>query len=309
MNHSTLFGTTAGGGENGEGTVFSMNADGRGFTLLHEFVGGENDGREPRAGLIFTDSRLFGTTASGGDNEAGTLFSINSDGSDFMLLHEFAGGGSDGERPAADLALSGSALFGTTLQGGDDNLGTIFSISTDGSGFRLLHEFAGGNDDGRDPRGRLTLSGSTLFGTTYGGGGFDQGAVFRINTDGSGFMLLHEFEGGDNDGRLPNGGLVVRGSTLFGSTNSGGDFDRGTVYQINIDGGGFMLLHEFEGGDDGLHLVGDLIISGSRLFGTTRDIDDQTGGTVFSILIPEPSGLALILTALCTLAFSASKAN
>ena len=97
-------------------------------TLLHEFAGGANDGNFPEAGLTLSGSTLFGTTRIGGDANQGTVFSINTDGSNFQLLHEFAGGANDGNGPVAGLTLSGSTLFGTTSNGGDADRGTVFSI-------------------------------------------------------------------------------------------------------------------------------------------------------------------------------------
>ena len=66
-----------------------------------------------------------------------------------------------------------------------------------------IHEFAGGTDDGREPYGSLTLSGSTLYGMTYGGGDSGVGTVFSMGTNGSGFTLLHEFASGADDGQPP----------------------------------------------------------------------------------------------------------
>jgi uncharacterized repeat protein (TIGR03803 family) len=74
--------------------------------------------------------------------------------------------------------LDGSTLYGTTTQGGSSNLGTVFQINTDGSGFSLLHEFSG--SDGGSPQDDLTLFGSTLYGTTLFGGSGDYGTVFSI---------------------------------------------------------------------------------------------------------------------------------
>ena len=297
LSGSTLFGTTIQGGDpcpgnsDGCGTIFSINTDGSSFTLLHEFAGGANDGRKPSAGLTLSGSRLFGTTETGGDRDRGTVFSINTDGSDFTLLHEF-GGDNDDRWPYAGLTLSGSTLFGTTSSGGEHRYeGTIFSINTDGSGFALLHEFAGGTNDGGNPLAGLTLSGSTLFGTTLQRGDDDAGTIFSINTDGSGFTLLHEFAGGDNDGAWPYAALTLSGSTLFGTTNVGGDSNSGTVFSINTDGSNFTLLHEFAGGDnDGAVPHAGLTLSGSTLFGTTNGGGDNNRGTVFSIEIPGITG-------------------
>jgi uncharacterized repeat protein (TIGR03803 family) len=164
-------------------------------------------------------------------------------------LHEFAGG--NGRYPYGSLTLSGSTLYGMTYYGGDDDLGVVFKIETDGTGFSLLHEFAGGANDGRYPYGSLTLSGSTLYGMTYHGGGVDDlGVVFKIETDGTGFSLLHEFAGEPDDGAGPRGSLTLSGSTLYGMTPGGGDNSDGVIFSVTApsppsggggDGGGCFI--------------------------------------------------------------------
>src|SRR5213080_3115464 len=75
------------------------------------------------------------------------------------VLHSFGGGASDGKNPSGSLALSGSNLYGMTGSGGTAGPGTVFRIGTGGTGFALLHSFAGGPVDGSTPNGSLTLSG------------------------------------------------------------------------------------------------------------------------------------------------------
>src|SRR5439155_25192531 len=82
----------------------------------------------------------------------------------------------------------------------------------------VLHSFAGGAGDGAIAPGSLTASGSTLYGMTQAGGSIDFGTAFRINTDGTGFGLLHAFVSGASDGRNPNGSLIQSGPTLYGMT-------------------------------------------------------------------------------------------
>ena len=150
------------------------------------------------------------------------------------LLHEFAGGANDGGNPYGSLTLDGSTLYGMTYYGGDSNGGAVFKMNADGTGFTLLHEFAGGVSDGRNPWGSLMLNGSTLYGMTLGGGDSARGTVFQMNTDGTGFELLHEFAGGVDDGRNPYGSLTLNGSTLYGMTQYGGDSNYGTVFSLDI---------------------------------------------------------------------------
>jgi uncharacterized repeat protein (TIGR03803 family) len=283
LSGSKLYGTAANDLNTPACTIFSINTDGTGFTLLHDFAGGNDDGANPFGSLTLSGSKLYGTTLGGGDSSSGTIFSINTDGTGFTLLHEFAGGADDGAEPYGDLTLSGSTLYGMTSAGGDSSLGTIFSINTDGTGFTLLHEFAGGVDDGRNPYSSLTLSGSTLYGMTIAGGDLDAGTIFSINTNGTGFTLLHEFAGGTDDGGSPHGYLIFSDSTLYGMTSGGGDSTTGTIFSINTDGTGFTLLHDFAGGnDDGAVPLGSLIFSGSTLYGMTNTGGDSDIGTIFS---------------------------
>ena len=140
------------------------------------------------------------------------------------VLHEFNGGTDDGENPYGDLAISGSTLYGMTYWGGDNGKGTIFKIGTSGSDFTLLHEFAGGSEDGAFPVGSLVISGTTIYGITVNGGdSVWLGTIFKIETDGSNFTLLHEFTGGADDGAKRIGKLVLSGATLYGMTDQGGD--------------------------------------------------------------------------------------
>src|ERR1019366_761220 len=105
------------------------------------------------------------------------------------ILHIFTGG-SDGAQPYAGLILSGNTLCGTALIGGSSGNGTVFAVNTDGTAFTILHSFTGGSDGG-GPFTGLASSGNTLYGTTGSGGSSDNGTVFAVNIDGSGFTNLY----------------------------------------------------------------------------------------------------------------------
>lgn len=167
---------TAAGGPSGNGTIFSMNTNGTGFSLLHGFTGG--DGSFPLGSLTLSGSKLYGM--AGGCRSKGVLFSMNTDDTDYSFLHSFFGGTSDGASPNGSLTLSGSTLYGMTVAGGTSNRGTLFGININGSGFSLLESFVGTPNDGSSPYGDLTISGdgSTLYGMTLQGGTNGGGTVF-----------------------------------------------------------------------------------------------------------------------------------
>ena len=303
LSGSKFYGMTNTGGSGNQGALFSMNTDGTGFGLLHSFTGGVSDGSKPYGSLVLSGSKLYGMTLNGGrvgSGPSGTLFSMNIDGSGFGLLHSFTGGASDGYFPVGSLTLSDSKLYGMTQRGGSDGNGSLFSMNTDGSGYSLLHSFAGGTSDGASPHGSLTLTGSILYGMTAGGGSSNNpGVLFRMNADGSGYTLLHNFTGGATDGSNPSGSLTLSGSMLYGMTANGGISEGGTLFSIGTDGSSFGLLESFAGApaDGARPFFGDLTLSGdgATLYGMTAFGGTANQGVVFSrSLVPEPGTFALL---------------
>ncbi len=148
LSGNTLYGTAYDGGSSGGGTVFAVKTDGTDFTTLHTFTvaspccgflgstGATNsDGAGPQAGLILSGNTLYGTASGGGSSGNGTVFAVNTDGTEFRNLHSFTATdpntsftNSDGAYPTAGLILSGNTLYGTAYGGGTNGYGTVFSI-------------------------------------------------------------------------------------------------------------------------------------------------------------------------------------
>jgi uncharacterized repeat protein (TIGR03803 family) len=182
-----------------------------------------------------------------------------------------------------------------TVLGGSANGGVVFRMGLDGTNPTLLHVFQGGAADGAHPQGQLALYNSTLFGMTQSGGPANDGTIFRMDLDGGNYGLMHVFTGGPGDGANPQGGLVLDGSTLYGTTGVGGSANLGTVLGIGLDGTGYQTLYSFTGGTlDGANPGADLLVVGSALYGTTGGGGSANDGVVFSIAIPEPSTLLLV---------------
>src|SRR6266446_1694376 len=116
--------------------------------------------------------------------------------------------------------------------------------------FTILHSFTAlngnTNSDGALPQTGLILSGNALYGTASYGGSSSNGAVFTVNTDGTGFTNLHSFAALNNstnsDGAYPRDALILSGNTLYGTAYQGGTSGAGTVFKINTDGTGFTNL-------------------------------------------------------------------
>ena len=234
--NGNLYGTTYYGGDSGLGTVFTIKTDGTGFTLLKEFGGA--DGANSLGALIIDGVNLYGTTSVGGSAGFGIVYKLATDGSGFTVLHHFDGDGGQFGYPLGRLALDDAGyLYGTTHGGGAFLKGTVFRIKTDGSDYEVLYEFGGSALDGANPSNSVILDGaSTLYGTTSFGGVSGFGTIFTIQTDGSGFAILHRFAADGVDGRDPASPLILDDGALYGTTESGGSRDLGVVVKLAIRG-------------------------------------------------------------------------
>ncbi len=285
LSSNTLYGTTSYGGDLGNGTIFTVNTDGSGFTNLYSFTGG-SDGANPTAGLILLSNTLYGVASSGGNSGVGTVFAIYTSGTSFTNLYSFtatpfpSNTNGDGANPNG-LILSGNTFYGTANGGGSFGQGTIFKVNINGTGFTNLHNFTRGSDGG-SPNTGLILSSNILYGTTFSGGEFGWGTVFAVGTDSTGFTNLHSFYG-SSDGTDPAAGLVLSGNTLYGTAQTGGDSGNGTVFRIYTDGTGFTNLHVFISTSDGANPQASFVLSSNTLYGSTGSGGNSGVGTLFSI--------------------------
>jgi uncharacterized repeat protein (TIGR03803 family) len=316
LSGNRFFGTSFGGGTNGTGAIFIGQTNGSvsvltSFALVSEDAATNSGGASPCGFVAVSGSAVFGATTAGGAFANGTLFSINTNGAALSVLHDFtlldsiSGTNADGAAPWGGLILSGNSVFGTASTGGNGGNGVVFSMSTNGTNFTVLHHFspmdplAATNTDGAIPMGGLVLSGDTLYGTTTGGGQGGCGTVFSVRTNASGFAALHHFSkpdaatGTNMDGVAPCAALIVSGSTLYGTAPAGGTGGNGTVYSVRTDGTQFRTLQSFSAIEasngtnaDGAVPVSGLLLLGNALYGTTFSGGPGSAGTVFGLPVP-----------------------
>jgi uncharacterized repeat protein (TIGR03803 family) len=267
------------------------------FKTLHAFK--YSDGATPYSELVLSGNTLYGTASAGGNsgsyNGNGALFAVNTDGSGFTNEYIFTAyppgyyyTNTDGSVPFAGLILSGTNLYGAAYDGGAFGAGTVFAVNTNGSGFTNLYSFTGGNDGG-GPDAALVLSSNILYGTTAYGGGANNGTVFAININGTGFTNLFNFTNGIS-GDDPAGVLILSGRTLYGTT-SGGNGGFGTVFAINTDGSSFTNLHVFSANSgfplytnsDGSNPNAGLVLAGKTLYGAAAQGGKFGSGTLFAV--------------------------
>ena len=295
-----LYGTTPSGGAFGQGTIFRLNPNGTSYTVIHDF---DSDGG-PANIMQASDGAFYGAGS--------TIFRIDGNGNNYTALH-FLDGNTEGYSPYGTLLQANDgALYGTTCAGGGtNNGGSLFTIKTNGTGFKVLHTF--GNNEGARPLGSLIQgSDGALYGTTSQNGTngnlSGSGAIFKINTDGNNYQILHVFAGGSNDGSLPIGSLVEGANhVLYGTTYSGGNGNTyGTIYKIGFDGSSYAPLYFFTNNISsplGTKPLAGLVIGPTQgnvgvLYGATSQGPTTSLGaaTVFAMLVNPPLSITPVVS-------------
>jgi uncharacterized repeat protein (TIGR03803 family) len=220
------------------------------------------------------------------------------------------------------VVTDGTYIFGTKLDGGDYGKGYIYKVKIDNADFSILLSFDGANT-GTGACGSLVLEHDTLYGTTYLGGSYDHGTIFKIKTDGTGYEKMFDFDGisggvtnslilsesflygagrtifkiktdGSNFNNLfsfnssaglnPSSPLTKHGDFLYGTTLMGGINNNGVIYKIKTDGTGFNLLKDdFSYGEIGCIPEGNLVVIDSTIYGTTYQGGPSYAGYIYKI--------------------------
>ena len=269
---SDLYGTTLGQGPGFYGTVYQYPIGASTVNLLHTFSGSDGSNAE---GVAAVGSTLYGVTLTGGTASpaAGVVYDLGTDGSNFNVVQNLTT--STGGSPWGPLTAVGSTLYGTTVVGGANGAGTIFSVGTSPSpGFNLLASFPANSSTGGFSSSLIDVSGK-LYGTTSGSNGPISSQIFSVNPDGTGYTSLHSVSA------VIEFGLTGIGSKLYGLTQFGPGSGE-ELFSMNLDGTGFTTLHTFSGSGAGTP-VGTLAAVGSTLYGVTGSGGANNDGTIFSI--------------------------
>jgi hypothetical protein len=280
--------------------IYKMHIDGSGFEIVHEFFEKEFNDKYAKfyqnyrmGSLIIVNNVIYGTINTGGSGFGGFIFSINTDGSDYKLLHNFIWDDTDGFQPVGKLVYSDSVLYGVTYgwvnhSSENDELknpGIVYRIYSNGKYFMILHEFIHTDTDARESTFSLILKDSFLYGITWCDGtpnssNADQGIEFKINTDGKDFKYLRsKFK--DKFFTSTSSAIFKSDSTFYCTT--AGFSNYGTLYRLNPDGTGYNELHKFKSDiKDGFGPIGELAGTNDFIYGTT-ELGGTDSGTVYRI--------------------------
>ena len=279
-----LYGTAA--TLSADGAVYRLRQQGGAWTFKNLFKFSGSDGRQPYAGLIAdrANAIFYGVAELGGTNDVGTVFSLASSGSGWTesVLHDFDG--SDGTSPLAPLYRDKTTgnLFGTTVQGGPNNCGTVFEVTPSGGKrtFRTIYPLTGA--EGCYPSTQLKPGPKpgTLIGTTTS-------AIFEMKqSHGLWYAsVIHQF-GGPKDGNTPSDLDEASDGTIYGVTiGGGGHHQAGIVFQLvpNHAQWTYRIISKFDGADGSGPMGINYDSNTGVLYGTTANGGGWNMGTVFKL--------------------------
>jgi uncharacterized repeat protein (TIGR03803 family) len=230
----TLYGTARFGGPSNSGGIYKIDTNGV-LSMLVTFNG--TNGAEPVVLLLGADNNFYGVTQEGGnglgtDGGDGTVFRMDRSGNltNIFLFND------DNDQPVRLVQASNGDLYGVTILGGTNNLGTIFRITTNGT---LVWSFSFNGTNGYGGTWITAATDGNLYATTLAGGnGYDGtedysgfGTVFRITPGGS-FTSLVQFDG-TNDYHAWS---IVQGTdgNFYGTSGEGGTFGQGAVFKLAV---------------------------------------------------------------------------
>jgi uncharacterized repeat protein (TIGR03803 family) len=227
-----LYGTTSKGGTSNEGTVFQLTITGKKpkLKIIHSFATDGIDGINPNGPVVQgLDGKLYGTTVWGGTIGVGTVFAMTTSGGGYKILHNFQG--TDGTNLYSGVVEgSDKFLYGVTARGGVNGVGTLFKVSTTGTGFADLHDFDTTTGDTPFSTPMLHTNG-TIYGTTNHGG-----------TPNTGYGVLYSF----TNGLKPFASIVVIGSGKVGTQVGiiGQGFSSATGVKFGTGAGTFTVVSD-----------------------------------------------------------------
>jgi uncharacterized repeat protein (TIGR03803 family) len=239
LSNGRLVGTTSGGGASGQGTVFFVDIS---TLIFHSYSFQKIQGTTPSGGFnVFN----YGVTLSGGQQGQGNIYRLGAHG--LINAFSFSSTRLAGYAPMGDLLTASvkgvRTMYGTNSAGGKGGGGTVYRLSENQLmpehwQLKVLHSFSGA--DGRRPMAGLAPDAKgNLYGTTWEGGEFNCGTVFKLAPGLNNWWKFsvvysfNEYNPAVSYGCHPSSSVVLDAAgNIYGTTEYGGWYGWGTVYKI-----------------------------------------------------------------------------
>ncbi len=284
-NDGWLYGTTSSGtGPSTNGILYKYNPADAAFVKILDFDQ-VSQGMNPYGSLKkCSNGLLYGTTNRGGSTMNGTLFEFNPITSAFSKLIDFDQEANvSGRHPYASLMqASNGKLYGTTGDGGTNNRGVVFEYNIVTHAYRKVVDM--GDRDGEAPRGTLMLSSNgKLYGTAAFGGLYGSGVLFECDPamNKGKFTRKFDFERVSSGDRPVFAPQEATNGKLYGTTELGGDFGSGTIYEFNPATNSFVKKIDFDGVEMGRSPGGLLLAANKKMYGMATYGGKNNEGVLF----------------------------
>jgi uncharacterized repeat protein (TIGR03803 family) len=273
-----FYGVTTYGGTANDGVLYKISPGGA-YTVLHEFQGG-SDGQNPFYPPIEgSDGSIYGLTTGFVYTDTATLYKYTSAGS-YSIVYTLG----NGYYPTSLIQATNGNLYGTTSQGGTDECGEIFEVTTSGSlvwSYSFLCS-AGSWSGGVSPMQILQASDGNFYGPTYSGGGsMDLGTIFKLDQEGN-VTVLYTFPNDLQYAASPIGLMQATDGDLYGVTQGGGRYQDGTLFKITTSGD-LTVLYNFNSKAGSNPLGAPVQHSDGLFYGTTESSGKANAGVVYSL--------------------------
>jgi len=195
--------------------------------------------------------RLWGMTSAGGDNNKGTLFYVDGDGTDYTNVYHFSDASGWDAEGTLCLAPNGK-IYGTTVLGGEGvsiQAGTLFSYDPATSTFTKLVDFDLLNNGGYGWAGMVVGADGLLYGANFGGG--SGGSIYRVDPATDAFEMRYLLNSTTDGGGIEDRLLLAADGTFYGLASQNGANNAGTLFHYDPGTNVFTTLHHFDGAANG----------------------------------------------------------
>jgi uncharacterized repeat protein (TIGR03803 family) len=249
--NNMLYATATEGGVSNKGTFFEYNKK---LNTIVRYPINDINGNYPNSKISeSSNGKLYGMTYKGGDYDKGIVFEFDPVLKVLKSVLSFDGS-NKGSYPESDFIERNGTMYGLTTKGGSYDLGVLFAFNPVTYEYQKLFEFSGAVN-GSNPVTSLTEVDGFLYGICQKGGANDNGVLFKYNILSKEFVKIFDFNG-SSTGSFPNGKLRLNSENkLVGSTGKGGLYDKGTLFEFDINSNSFIKKYDFDGitGDGPYH--------------------------------------------------------
>ena len=241
-----FYGVTPYGGTVGAGIIYRFDTGSKMVTVLEDLITPSEGSRPAGPPVEASDGMLFGLTTQGGAMGDGALYKFNLSNSTYLKQVDFQDAAS-GSHPQGSLVKAANGkLYALAESGGQFGYGTLFEYDPTGGTFFAVAHFDGLNK-GATPVGTLVeYDENILYGVCMKGGIHNAGTIFEFDAEASTCTKVFDFNPAE-DGYEPRSSLMkASNNKLYGTTNMGGDYGSGVMFEMDPESGEYNIVHQFK---------------------------------------------------------------